>query len=665
MSRRDMSTALPQGTKTPEAVWRDWNVSNAVTNGYKASGWVYRSINMIAKNASCVPWHVVNSNTGEPVSHQLNDVLSNPNPEFSRQDFFELLISWQQLSGESYIKTIAVENRIVEMWPISPSRITPIASTIAGELISGYEIETENGSRVRSSEFNKDNIISCRFIDPAEPMRGIGPLQAAAKAVDIDVDQMNFNKSAMQNRGVLEGIFAFKERIDNDVYQVTKQRIKEMFGRKKGGGNERDIGVIGSNAVYQRLSLTPAELDFLESRKFSREEIFIIFGIPLPLAGVSDSTTYNNITTARVIFWESTLVPILEDLKNSLNHYFKQYLPEGLEIDFDLSQIAVLRKDKKEQVEIAKLLSEIGVPVSHINELLTLGIPEYPGWDQPVTQQSKEVSTDENSRGLDISNTADSTRRSNLAGSGVTLKKFEERSIEDEIALKEKLAVKHTPSIVSYFNALHADVEIAMVENRDIAGVVSSHSDELQEVLSSTYIDVAGASYPSVLIAERSTEVLEFRASPELEARLEEVFLREQIILTDLALINKTTVESIIGVLIDGEREGKTIQQMQAALVDTGTFSPARALRIARTASGTAQSVGQLVAGEDAGARVKVWHRGGFDSRRGHIARNGEEVPIDGRFSKQYPGGIAPRYPLDHDTSAADRVNCTCSMSFR
>ena len=107
-----------------------------------------------------------------------------------------------------------------------------------------------------------------------------------------------------------------------------------------------------------------------------------------------------------------------------------------------------------------------------------------------------------------------------------------------------------------------------------------------------------------------------------------------------------------------------TSPQAEAVLPPISLTSPARALRIARTTGGTAQSIGQVAGALSVGATKKVWRDSNFEVREEHLARDGETVSIDDRFSRQFPDGSAPRWPLDQNTAAADRINCRCSMTF-
>jgi len=115
--------------------------------------------------------------------------------------------------------------------------------------------------------------------------------------------------------------------------------------------------------------------------------------------------------------------------------------------------------------------------------------------------------------------------------------------------------------------------------------------------------------------------------------------------------------------MVDAANQQKTVQQIKDAILDSGVFSPERALRIARTTAGTAASIGQLASATVAGAKTKTWQTSQFEVRDDHSLRQGEMVSLDDRFSPQ-SFSTGPRYPLDPQSDVGDRVNCRCSMTF-
>ena len=101
-----------------------------------------------------------------------------PNNSISRQDTFELLISWLELAGNSYLNTVKSGNKTVELWPVSPDRLKPVLSKKLSDWIAGYALDQET-----TTTFKPDEILHFKYFNPASPYIGIGPLQAVCKTV--------------------------------------------------------------------------------------------------------------------------------------------------------------------------------------------------------------------------------------------------------------------------------------------------------------------------------------------------------------------------------------------------------------------------------------------------------------------------------------------------
>jgi len=643
--QRNMASSEPLIMKMPTANWSNWTIRKATKDGYRESGWVYKSVSLIARTAAIVPWGIYNEKN-ELVDHPLTKILKRPNPQMSRQDLFELIVSWLELSGEGYMKKVyGVGKKTKELWPISPDRIAPIQSKETDLLIDDYEILAENGSKIKSKDYTTENIIQLKFTDPSNPIRGISPLMAAAKAVDIDNDQKTWNKSAMQNRGVLDGVFVFDRDLDQSTFDLLKTMIKERFGF--GAKRAREPGIIGSAAKYQQMSLTPIEMDFLESRKFNREEIFIIFGIPLPLAGIGENMTYSNYSESLKIFWKSTIIPLLDDIADALNCSFADELGENLTISYDISNVDALRDDEEKKSRIAKTYFDIGVPVSELNVLLDLGINQYKGWDKSVIRQQQQA---------------------NLDGGGQTRKKsemqrdafkLEKRNVDAEIKAKEEIGNGYAKYVFeSLLTEQKKDIFKALDTDGDIqTAILKSHEiwiDEMEKL----YVKIGSMFYKTISIENRAIET-----NDEIIKQITDALESQGIILIEKSAIDDFTTSTILGIIKDSQIEGKTVEQVKQAILDTGIFSSDRALRIARTETATSSSIGQMTSAINLGATHKIWHTAGFEVRSAHQHRSGEKRGIGEPFSAQV-GNIGPMYPGDYRVDVADRINCRCSMSF-
>lgn len=643
--KRSLAGSDPYFVTTNKAAWSVWDIQRAVQEGYQANPWMFRAVQIISQNASSVPWVVFDKNMEPLWEHRLSRVFKKPNPIYPQQRMMELIVLWLELGGNSYLKKVKVGRTTEELWPVSPDRIAPIPSADPALFINGYKVKMDGGREVADPEYNAETVIHFGFTNPANPYLGISPLGAAAKATDLDNSQLDWNQSTMQNRGVVDGMFSFKRMLEPAQAQSIADRIKEKFAGKK---NARKPLIIGEDAQYTKLSLTPVEMDFLASRKNNKEEILAVFGVPPQLVASQDASTYNNFSTSLRIMWKSTIMPILDLIKSSMNHSFADELMPGETIGYDTSEVSALQENEGERIAIGKVLYSMGVPVSVINEKLALGIPEFPGWEKPPGPTPPPEMRGERS---------------------FDLVPLEQRSADSDAKLRDGMAEGSVYNgIVSVLFKQRDEVVGAVNSGRDAMAAARSFDDEWTKVLSEVYLSTAYKMALRVVIP-RSTSKDDYEVrenisySKELLRVIESALQREGVVLTDLAHIQNNLVATILAQTEYVVTNGLPYSALAQALTDTGVFSPERALRIARTTAGTATSLGQLEAGRISGATHKMWLTSKFETREAHSAREGEVVPMNGRFSVQI-GNVGPRYPLDHEIAAGDRINCRCFMTF-
>jgi len=629
--------------RLPMPVFTNWTVRKAVKDGFRASGWVYRAVNLISKNAASASWSV--SRDGERLpDHHLSRLLKYPNPHISRQDMLELMTCWLELAGNSYLLRVQANGQTTELWPVSPDRLRPIPGQAVAEWCRGFALD--NATR---PTFGPEEIVHHRFLDPANPLIGISPLEVAGRAVDIDVSQQKFNAATSQNRGIIDGVFFFdREFATQDDADALAEKIEEKYSGK------RRFVVLGKNGKYERIAMTPAEMDFTESRKFNREEVCVIFGVPLPLIS-PEKTTYNNYQTAEEMLWTMTIIPLLDDIADGFNHAFSGELADGESLLPDLSRVPAIRRMLLKRSETAEKLHNMGVPFSQINRIFDFGVNEYPGWD--VSSPKNRNTEPDATRGF---LPGDREARANT-GSFNSVLRFTLRSGSGNIAESlDRLTEEETGPVIAALLANQKTAVFRAIEDgksaAELEAIVTGTRADWETTLRAMYLDVAIRYGREVVVETRDID-------DPLSRQLTDYFEHESFLLTEVAHIESTTVNTILAQMRDALNDGATIAEMQQAIVDTGVFEPVRAARIARTVSGTAASIGQHSAAKTAGAQNKTWDAAP-GARKEHAARSGETVPIDSHFSPAFGESVGPRYPMDPYLPAADRMSCRCSMTF-
>jgi HK97 family phage portal protein len=267
------------------------------------------------------------------------------------------------LGGNAIISKVRGLGTVAELWTLGPNGIQPIPNR--EEFISGY-LYTLGGKK---QTLPAEDIIHLQFPDPATPYWGTSPLMAAARAVDTEQSAMTFQQVGLQNRAVTDGVLSYKMDLTKKQYEKYREQINEQM---MGPSNARKMIITGHDADYKQLSLSPAEMDFIESRKFGREEICAAHQVPPPVVGIYENATLANIETARKIFWIDTVIPLLGQIRDALNVSLTPEFGEDIRINYDVLKVEALWPVFKERIEAARKLWEMGVPFNELNRRFEL-----------------------------------------------------------------------------------------------------------------------------------------------------------------------------------------------------------------------------------------------------------------------------------------------------
>lgn len=390
LSPRDakaLSTLLQVYTSEKPS-FRDFTVEESVNYGLKVSAWVYACIWRIMKAASSVPWYVQRQNaTGDwrtVRSHPIVKLMARPNPMMSYNDLSERITCHLYLAGNAFLQKIRdPQGNVVQLWPVNPDRVEPIVD--ADQFILGYRLKPKGSWTGMSSKALPDiparDMIHFQFTDPSTPYWGLGPLQAGMRAVQTDIEALVWQKNSLSRRAVKDGALLFKEELSQEQYDDIIAMIREQM---IGADNARGPLVIGADATYVPYTMTPAELDYVASRKMTREEICSVFGVPPPLVGIFEQAALANIKTAREILWMDTVIPYLEDLAATLT---LSLLPDfegpttNYRISYDLSGVEALRQNFADKLNMGKVCWSMGIPFKEINRRFNLGFEPFDGWE--------------------------------------------------------------------------------------------------------------------------------------------------------------------------------------------------------------------------------------------------------------------------------------------
>ena len=174
------------------------------------------------------------------------------------------------------------------------------------------------GSTGRAKSFSS----SSRFGDQRN---GVSVLEFARLTADIAQvgDRETFDR--FRNGGNVRGLVGndtsvrgFGEYQDKELAKTASDLDDQFHGGKH-------IVSLPGQVDFKQLSMTSADLQFLESRKFTVREICRFFGVPPSFVFDDSSNNYKSAEMANVAFLSNTLEPLLRNIESELQR--KLFLP--------------------------------------------------------------------------------------------------------------------------------------------------------------------------------------------------------------------------------------------------------------------------------------------------------------------------------------------------
>lgn len=347
--------------KSPESAFNTfsgneyaWGDVESIEKTYENIGWVYRCIDITATNIAQLPIRVIQfdkSGKEIDISEQPDFLIfRSPNKFQTIYDFIYESISRLRLQGELYWELQSDErNRIIAMWADWAADEVEIVGD-PENLIKLYRRRV-NG---QAFEFLPEEIFYIKYFNPFSVLRGMAPLRAGRDAMTLELNSMDYNKKFFQQGMQPAGAFTSEQAINKTERDRLAETLREYFG---GLSNSHKPLILWNGLKFDPLSRTTLrDAEYTELRKMNREDICGILGVPLEVMGLGQRT-YENLPSARKLFWNETLLPTISKVESLIN---KSLIPrltrnEKIQMQFDLSEVEALKDSIDEKIKIYDL----------------------------------------------------------------------------------------------------------------------------------------------------------------------------------------------------------------------------------------------------------------------------------------------------------------------
>ena len=279
-------------------------------------GWTFACVRAIAEKVSSIELQLKKKN-GDDVeivrNHPVIELLNDINPFMTLPDVVTNTQSFLELEGSSFWWVSKVGNKPVSVWPLRPDLVSVVPD--AETYIKEYRYKIGN----KTFTLNAEDIVPFKEFNPKDPYKGLGTTYAAASSINADNYARDWQKAFFKNGARIDGVLMKDGTIDEEEYRALNNRWNDKY---KGVEKAHKIAVLDNGLKYQPVGATAADMDFVNLRTMSRDEILAMFRVPKTILGVTDGTaTRATAETSEYVFMKETIKPKMQKFVRTLNEY--------------------------------------------------------------------------------------------------------------------------------------------------------------------------------------------------------------------------------------------------------------------------------------------------------------------------------------------------------
>lgn len=644
----------------------NYNTNNSkVINPYSQHHVVYSAIKSIGDATRNVPMKFVDNNDDYvDNNHIIYEIFKGSN------DLIEGLVTNMQLYGEGflYFPESKGQQLNIRNIPSSPILLSPKFMTTNLDNDGVLTSWTFNNEKI----INVDQLIQIKLYNPYSAYRGLSPISAITIVMDSDYYAQKYNENFFKNSAMPQSVILLDK--DAEVNQTVMTNLKQQILNKHQGISNSHLPLILQGADFKTLNQTQKELDFLESRKFNRNDILSIFGVPPFVAGYCDGGDVNRATadTSLYSFYTNTIQPVLARAEESITNYLKQF-NLNIKCKFNYNNVSCLKRDYSSKVTDAAVLIQNGFSRDEVNQQLELGFDDiddtrYLPMNLIPVDQMNTIDTDKPTKSITttpittidttIDNTTtpittklDATNDSNTTTPITTINKGNPAYRRNYLILQRNNEKRFKSVVKKYFFA----------QRKEVLKIISSSKEQKDYVEITSLLDGIRDAQDKKLIKEIKPvfeDIHENSINMALNAiGSEEVVILDYTIINSksnkIIDINDRTWKDLRKTIYEGYNEGEAITKIADRVrVVYNNASTKRSVTIARTESNSMMNETSFNTYAKEGVPKKMWSLEA--ERDSHIAVGGEIRNINEPFSN----GLM--YPGDPSGDASETVNCRC-----
>lgn len=333
------------------------NIGKATPRTSMALSAVYSCVKVISETAGMLPMHHYRKSPNGSV--KLDEDISykvgvRPNIYLSASDFYQSWLANALLYGNGFV---LIQRDATGLSLTVLESLYTTVHTEKGRIFYRY------GHNEVYQEFEQNQILHLKGLG-FDGIEGKSPVEYAAEAYGFALSAQKYGAEFFKNGAHLKGFIEMPAGVNiegrtKEEKLTTLQRIKNaVLSGLKGESSAGGVGVLENGMKFTAMGLPNDQAQFLESRKFSREEIAAMFRVPAYMVGEMTNQIKANIEQQSIEFMQYCLSPWLVKIEQEMRY---KLLPGKTDEYFKFNQNAYLRGTALDRAQYLKEMRYAGL----------------------------------------------------------------------------------------------------------------------------------------------------------------------------------------------------------------------------------------------------------------------------------------------------------------
>ena len=235
------------------------------------------------------------------------------------------------IRDSAYLEAAVIDEMPRALYALRPDHM--VIKTHKSGWPCAYEYEQAGNKRVFACDpaSGRSRIFHLRLFHPTHNTLGFSPIEAAAQAIDIHNEGGRWTKSLLDNSARPSGALIYKgselgQYMSGDQFDRIKAELENAYAGARHAGRPM---VLEGGLDWKTMSMTPADMDFLQARREAAREIALALGVPPMLLGIPGDNTYSNYKEANLALWRQTIIPLVNKTVRGLSAWLEPWFGDG------------------------------------------------------------------------------------------------------------------------------------------------------------------------------------------------------------------------------------------------------------------------------------------------------------------------------------------------